>query len=381
MIRRLIALCMLMGAVDPRLHAAEPGMNDPLIRVALKDSKSAGRTIEGRIVTEAQDGGLLLQSRDGALWTVTPEQLQSREATGASFEPLTKEELGQQLLAELGDGFEIVTTRNYVICTSAGTAYGRWCGSLFERLMGALQSHWRALELHEPEFPLVAIVFRDPGEFAKFTARDVGAAAADSKGYYSVRSNRIVLYDLTAGSGAERPRSVEELNERLATSAFNVATVVHEATHQVAFNIGLHTRYADNPLWLTEGMAMYFETPDLRSRTGWRTIGRVNPSRLRQFREYARTRRGPESLQTLLGSDARFTDPETAADAYAEAWALTYFLIKARREQYLRYLEHVRQKRPLFWSSEDQRLREFTEIFGDPATLDEQFLRYMQRAR
>ena len=48
-------------------------------------------------------------------------------------------------------------------------------------------------------------------------------------------------------------------------------TVIHEATHQIAFNCGLHTRYADNPLWLTEGMALYFETPDLRSRSGWRT--------------------------------------------------------------------------------------------------------------
>ena len=57
-----------------------------------------------------------------------------------------------------------------------------------------------------------------------------------------------------------------------------VATVVHEATHQMAFNCGLHARLAPVPVWVSEGIATYFETPDLRSRTGWRGIGGVNQS-------------------------------------------------------------------------------------------------------
>ena len=125
-----------------------------------------------------------------------------------------------------------------------------------------------------------------------------------------------------------------------------VATIVHEATHQLAFNCGLQNRYADIPVWLSEGMAIYFETPDLQSSTGWRTIGSVNRVRLQGFREYL-PRRKSESLKTLLMDDDRMRDPRTALDAYAEAWALNYFLIRQRPKQYVEYLKILEQKPPL----------------------------------
>ena len=66
-----------------------------------------------------------------------------------------------------------------------------------------------------------------------------------------------------------------------------VSTIVHEATHQIAFNCGLHTRLSDCPRWLSEGIAMYlFETPDLSSPKGWKSIGCVNQLRLEQFAKY-----------------------------------------------------------------------------------------------
>src|SRR5213076_2929676 len=99
---------------------------------------------------------------------------------------------------------------------------------------------------------------------------------------YSIQSNRIVLYDLTAGPDSRPAKTLDDITRKIGQSPFNVATVVHEATHQIAFNSGLHTRQADNPLWLTEGMAMYFETPDLSSKSGWKTVGVLNDLRLRK---------------------------------------------------------------------------------------------------
>src|SRR5207253_9543744 len=96
--------------------------------------------------------------------------------------------------------------------------------------------------------------------------------------------------------------SPAEINERLSAVPYNIATVIHEATHQIAFNSGMHTRYADNPLWLAEGMAMYFETPDLSSKSGWKTAGAVNDLRLGQFQEFAAQRRARDSLATLISS-------------------------------------------------------------------------------
>ena len=73
-------------------------------------------------------------------------------------------------------------------------------------------------------------------------------------------------------------------------AAKTVATIVHEATHQIAFICGLHRRYADIPLWVSEGVAVYFETPDLGSSKGWSTIGAVNRARLLTFRAYSQRR-------------------------------------------------------------------------------------------
>lgn len=358
---------------------------DELHRVRFLDANGRTRVVEGRIRVTAQDGGILLEGREGRLWNVTPEKLQEKAATGEKFTPWPGDELAKRLLEEFGAGFSIVRTEHFVICSSAGEEYARWCGSIFERLLGAFRRQWRRKEtdLRPPEFPLQAIIFSDRQEYARYAAEDAGAAtAASAKGYYSIGTNRMVLYDLTAELKGSRPRTAAEYNQRLGTQAFNVATIIHEATHQIAFNTGLHTRYADNPLWLTEGMAMYFETPDLKSRSGWRTIGKVNPVRYRRFREYLARRRGSDSLLTLIRSDERFTSEETAADAYAESWALSFYLIRTKRQAYLDYLERISAKKSLFWDDPAQRVAEFKAAFGeDLEELDRGFVRYMKRFR
>jgi len=159
-----------------------------------------------------------------------------------------------------------------------------------------------------------------------------------------------------------------------------VSTIVHEATHQIAFNCGLHQRYSDCPRWFSEGIAMYFETPDLRSSRGWRGIGEVNRIRLSRFRQYLR-RRPPDSLKTLVQDDARFLDPKQGLDAYAETWALTYFLIRQRPREYLEYLRRLSEKGPLLEDEPEERLASFREVFGPIEPLDREFLRYMMRVR
>ena len=102
--------------------------------------------------------------------------------------------------------------------------------------------------------------------------------------------------------------------------------------------------------------------------------------RLAQFAQYMR-RRPSGSLATLVARDDRFRNTNTNQDAYAEAWALTYFLIRSRPDDYLKYLKHVSQKKPLVGDSPETRLAEFEAIFGDLEELDQDFLRYLQRIR
>ena len=143
-----------------------------------------------------------------------------------------------------------------------------------------------------------------------------------------------------------------------------VATIIHEATHQIAFNSGLQTRFADIPLWVSEGIAVYFETPDLQSDKGWRTIGAVNSSRLSRFREYL-PNRPATSLKSLISDDKRMRDRARALDAYAEAWALNYYLIRQHPKKYINYLQMLSEKKQLFWDDPEIRLKEFQAAFGD----------------
>jgi hypothetical protein len=364
------------------IFAADPPPR--LEEFRIKVEKSPEQTVLGRVLIEAQDGGLLVIGRDGKLWSVDTDQLVKRTATEDAFSPLERDELEKQLRKELGPGFETVSTKHYVICSNAGRQYSEWCGTLFERLFDAFQNYWkqRGLTLHEPEFPLIAIVFGNVKQFAAFAQRDAGPDAVTSKGYFSITTNRIVLYDLVAESRGNANLSAVEFRKSLAAQAFNVATVVHEATHQIAFNSGMHTRYADNPLWLTEGMAMFFETPDLKSDTGWTTVGGVNAPRLKQFKTYLGSRRKADSLATLLKTDGRFTNAKQAVDAYAETWSLTYFLIKEREADYVRYLARLAAKPRLSWDTPEQRLAEFEEVFGkNLKELEAEWLKFARKLK
>ena len=107
-----------------------------------------------------------------------------------------------------------------------------------------------------PDFPLVAVVFNSRESYAKFSEGELGSGAGSIVGYYSLRTNRVTMYDLTGRGSLRSPATgVARLAKSIAMLARPsrravVATVVHEATHQMAFNSGLQTRFADIPLWV-----------------------------------------------------------------------------------------------------------------------------------
>jgi hypothetical protein len=197
----------------------------------------------------------------------------------------------------------------------------------------------------------------------------------------------MVMYDLTGWESLNRYNTGRSASSQIKQflrrpdAPRTVATIVHEATHQIAFNCGLHTRFSDCPMWFSEGIATYFETPDLRSSRGWRTIGGINQVRLARFREYL-ARRPADSLVTLLQDDQRIGDTSLAEDAYAESWALTYFLLQRHRDQYVEYLKRLSAKKPLFYDDAETRLAEFKQAFGeDLDRLDAELVRAMTRLR
>ncbi|MBL8848535.1 MAG: DUF1570 domain-containing protein [Planctomycetaceae bacterium] len=376
----LLAAALLLAIGGPvGLAAAEPAYR----MTFLDDRTHSEQIVEARVLVEAVDGGVLAEDVEGRLWSITPDRLRSKIGTAQEFEFMDADSLGEALRAELGAGFESHKTPHYVICSDTGDAYAEWVGTLFERLQRAFLQTWRQAgwDLAEPAAPLPAVVFRTQQEFAAYALKDAGPEVADKPGYYSIRTNRIVLYDLATAGMNEGALDLGEVERRVASAPERVATIVHEATHQIAFNCGMHTRYADTPMWLAEGLAMYCETPDLKTGSGWRTIGRLNVDRLRQYREFTAQRRAGDSLQTLICDEARFRDPSRMPDAYAESWALVDYLMRDRRDELVKYMQGIAAKPRLHWEDGDTRLAEFTAVFGDLQDIEADCSRHIRRLR
>jgi len=365
-----------------------PGLAAAVEQVTLRREGKEIR-IAGRLLLTAADGGLLVQTRDGEIWAVQPEELVRRGRDDRALEPLSADEMAAKVLAELPRGFEVHQTAHYVIVYRTSREYAQWCGALLERIYGAFTNFWakKGLTPAKPEFPLVAIVFGDKRSYGGHARAEVGEGAGAIIGYYSLKTNRMTMYDLseatTPGRSRGRGRTAAEISRILSQpdAAWNVATIVHEATHQIAFNCGLQARFSACPRWCCEGIAMYFETPDLGSTAGWKSVGAVNRPRLRDF-QAATDRRSADWLVKLLSSDKPFQGDREAADAYAEAWALTYFLLRQRPKEYVAYLQVLSAKKPMVEDDAATRLGEFRQAFGDDLEkLGRDVVRFMMKVR
>lgn len=352
-------------------------------------AKIEGREVQvsGRIVVEAQDGGLLLETGEGRQYTFEPADIISRSTDARPFTPMSGEALGEALRARLGGSFQIHRTQHYVIAYETSPAFAVWVGALFERLLRGFEAYWsqRGLELADPEFPLPIVIFGSQDRFREHAEVELGGDPGGIVAYYHLLHNEVVLYDLTesdAGTGGARSNGerIDAILSRPEAYAL-VATIVHEATHQVAYNTGLQRRLSDVPMWINEGLATFFETPDLRSRSGWRGIGLENSLRMPQLRQLLASRR-PNSIEQLIVDDQRFRNPETLLDAYAESWGLVFYLAKVKKDEFSAYLAELSQKSPLGEDGPEARLETFRRHFGeDLEALDREFTRYMLRRR
>ncbi len=349
----------------------------------------SGRTIEldGEILIEARDQSLYFREVDGKIWFVEPGQIQDKVDVEEAVEPLSKEEVGQRLLKELPDGFRIYETRHYVIAYQNEVAFARWVSGLYEsRLYRAFETFWvkkKKFKLTDPQYPLIAIIFGTRAQYQQYVDRELGPGQT-MIAYYNLQTNRVAMYDLTADQlnpgQSPNERNIDRVLQNPA-AIMMVATIIHEATHQLMFNRGIQTRFADTPLWLNEGLAMYFEAPDLQSKTGWQTPGRIFDRRLIRFRQYL-ANRPADSLKSLIISDARLRDSDTSIDAYAEAWALNHFLLNRHSRQYIQYIDHMSAKRVLHEDSPETRLADFQKFLGeDLGELDKEFVDYVRRLR
>ena len=328
-----------------------------------------GQQVEGAPLAWTDSTVALLQ-RNGALLNFSPADATRFRKTANGFRSYSQSEIRGQLAREFGRKFEVSGTGHYLVVHPAGQR-DQWAGR-FEQLYRAFVHYFaaRGFRLQEPQFPFIAVVFPDKPSFLRYARQTKTRVQPNTLGYYSPTSNRIVIYDTTHGS------SVGGGNWQL-----NAETIIHEAAHQSAFNTSIHNRFAHPPLWVIEGLGTMFEARGVWNSRQYPSLAdRINRGRLAQFRNYVATGRAKGSLARLVSSDRLFQTQ--TSNAYAEAWALTFFLAETRPAHYTQFLRKTAARSSFTAYRSPEMLRDFTESFGaDLSLLDAQFVRYISKLK
>jgi uncharacterized protein DUF1570 len=326
-----------------------------------------GKMLEGKPLSWTEEQMLLL-GRDGRLHEFNPKTAAEAQKTSPRFFGYSASEMKTELQREFGRESDVSTTRHYLIVHPHGER-DQWAGR-FEDLYNRFEHYFRVrgFSLEEPPYPLVAVVFRDQAQYQQHAELSGTPMRPNTLGHYDPTSNRVFLFDAT------RDDSGLDWSE-------NAATIIHEATHQTAYNVGIHKRFTAAPRWLIEGLATMFEARGVwNAQYDHSQSDRINHARLADFKKYAATRRKAGSLLALLSSDQAFRGDVIAA--YAEAWALSFYLCETQPRLYAAYLNKT-ASRPLFSDyPAAERIADFQDIFGSEMKMFEtKFLRYMEEIK
>jgi len=380
--------------------------------VSLLEVTHQGQKFQGKL--EAKSSHVCwLMGRDGRLAPFEINQIDSIRTAAPRFREFSLAEQRDQLRRELPKQFRIDGTGHFLICAEKNSRrFGEICEDTYRTFHRYFSV--RGFKISQPEFPLVAIVFPDRSSFVAYCRKDGIEPPSGLLGYYMRLTNRVALFDagdkLDAGGSASAGaifaapgslastfgRDGERRGRLLAPEQFSAAlapvrfdamvegnlqnTIVHETTHQLAFNMGLHSRIGQTPKWVIEGLATMFEAPGIRdSQKSASPKSRINRSRFVWFGNYMQSRRNPHSLDDFVATDGLYAS--ATLDAYAEGWALTFFLAETRHASYGRYLKSIAQRNPLVPYSAADRVADFRRAFGDTKYLEADFLRFFEKLK
>jgi hypothetical protein len=327
-----------------------------------------GRYVEGGPLTWSDERVILL-ARDGQIWDFAPDDAQNYRKTFSYFAPYSSREMQERLEGEFGRHVEVTATGHYLVVHPAGQAEV-WAGR-FEQMYREFVHNFgvRGISTNQPELPLVAVVFTKRDDFARYSLGEGFRLTGNVLGYYSPKTNRVVLVDVAGG------------NTTAPDWRQNAATVIHETAHQVAFNTGVHNRFAVTPRWLAEGLGTMFEARGVWDpQTYPAERDRINRGRLADFKANATARHTAGTLQELIASDRPFERDVIAA--YAESWALTFYLAERQPREYAEYLRKTAARPNFVAYTAPQRIADFTSIFGDDwRMLDARVARFIGELR
>ena len=323
-------------------------------RVTIK-VKTSKRSYVGRIIAVDQETMVLLR-RNGRMTMIPRKRIEAAKSVATNFTSMSKDQMREQLQREFGSKYQVSETNHFLVVHPPGD-FQVWAMP-FEKLYIRFNNYFssRNVKLDEPEFPMVAVVLKTREEFDRFLS-NYHDANDNILGYYSPKSNRIISYDQTGGGAKDQDWF------------FTVDTIVHEATHQTAFNTGLHTRFAMNPTWIAEGLATMFEAPGVQNSMYYsKQRDRINFGRLADLKTlYEKDQITDKVVASMIGSNDIFEQSPSAA--YALAWGLTFYLAEKRPDRYAAFLRTDSLREDFLEYNSRDRLEDFIRKFGSISEL------------
>jgi hypothetical protein len=351
--------------------------------VRLSDGK---REYEGKVVALSRTQCSLID-RQGQLVQLRVGDLKEFENVASRFQSQPLNEFRDDLRQEFVGDYEVAGTTHYLVCAPRGR--GKRYGDVFESIYRDVEHFYRVngFEIQSPDVPMVAVVFGSQKEFFAYCVKDHVPPSPGLMGYYSLRTNRVALYDdehllssVVPTNDASLLVSPTAVAASAGISGETTNTIIHETTHQVGYNIGIHSRLGGTPLWVVEGLATVLEPDGMRHRTGHSQMeDRINEERQNWFAQQHRPDREMGSLGQLIASDAYFQ--KHTLDSYSESWAFSYFLLdnSSRRRSLVDYLQKISQRDATKQYTAKERLADFQNSFGDISRLEIEFIRFMDR--
>ncbi|WP_169977390.1 DUF1570 domain-containing protein [Tautonia rosea] len=357
------------------------------VRMLVGDA--SGRVLVSRLYARGP-GGPVVQLPDGSLGWPEGEVLTDRP-----FQPWTARQVINAFRNDRNRHFRVIERSPFVVLTEGTQAFAEQAADLLQALYHDLSACFEdgGIPVTEPEFPLVAVIYKDEAAFRRYRPVD-----PDVRAYYEVASNRIILYESSA----------QDLRAPELAALSRPQTIAHEGIHQILQNIGVQPRLADWPSWFIEGLAEYYSPtalpdPSADSQAGWGAygrgnFGRVNPLHMATLIDLQDPStllshlRGPgpgkvSPAWTRLGPDEPWIThlmlrEELSPTDYALAWGLTHYLARYHPDALRSYLLTLGQRLPLQPHSPEQEFKEFMTAFGvPPSTLARRIDRHLASLR
>jgi len=307
-----------------------------------------GQTVIGRVHVTVGDYHVVLLPDGQLVARPASEALE----TDRPFQGADKQQLGKLLEQQAFSGFKVRKSGRYVYLYNTSEAFAQATTQILEKMAPGILGYMKNLDLevHEPEVPLVVVMFRTEAEFQRYRETPPGIVA-----YYHTLTNRVVMYEESRFS---------EIKPELAIKQ-KINTVAHEGVHQLLHNIGVQTRTAQWPMWITEGIAEYLSPTSTGQYMRWKGAGTVNDFRMFELEQFLK---GSDMLTKSPGAwiENVVTSYQLDSQGYASAWVLAHYLAKIRPLQFKSYLQDLQRLGPLDGSyrlSADGKIPKHLELF------------------